>query len=199
MVTVQTGQWLRSEEGTRWYFDSGALCLDFANTGTVRGAPAWEQLATPADLVHWLGERFDLVAGQATAGELVDGLSLRAAIAAVTRAISDGDDPRPDDIDTINLYAATPNIPPTLAGGDRQAGRSAVRIGQALSTIARDAVQLFADHPHGRVRECAADDCELIFYDGSRSNNRRWCSMQRCGNRSKVRAHRHRIRETATP
>ena len=43
-----------------------------------------------------------------------------------------------------------------------------------------------------RVRECAADDCAIVFYDESRSNNRRWCSMQRCGNRAKVRAHRAR-------
>ncbi|MEQ1734865.1 MAG: CGNR zinc finger domain-containing protein, partial [Rhodoglobus sp.] len=26
-----------------------------------------------------------------------------------------------------------------------------------------------------------------------RSNNRRWCSMQRCGNRAKVRAHRAKL------
>jgi predicted RNA-binding Zn ribbon-like protein len=41
-----------------------------------------------------------------------------------------------------------------------------------------------------RIRECAAADCGLVFYDESRSNNRRWCSMQRCGNREKARTHR---------
>ena len=106
--------------------------------------------------------------------------------------MSDSREPSSDDIDTINLYAATPNIPPALAGGGRQAGRSSVRVGQALATIARDAVTLFGEVGPGRIRECAADDCQLIFYDESRSNNRRWCSMQRCGNRSKVRAHRAR-------
>jgi predicted RNA-binding Zn ribbon-like protein len=35
-----------------------------------------------------------------------------------------------------------------------------------------------------------------VFFDESRSNNRRWCSMQRCGNRSKVRAHRERASAT---
>jgi predicted RNA-binding Zn ribbon-like protein len=31
-----------------------------------------------------------------------------------------------------------------------------------------------------------------VFYDESRAGSRRWCSMQRCGNRAKVRAHRQR-------
>jgi predicted RNA-binding Zn ribbon-like protein len=67
-----------------------------------------------------------------------------------------------------------------------------VRLGQALSTVARDAVELFGRRGTDRIRSCSADDCELVFYDESRSNNRRWCSMQRCGNRAKVRAHRAR-------
>ncbi|MEV6911021.1 CGNR zinc finger domain-containing protein [Amycolatopsis sp. NPDC051071] len=32
------------------------------------------------------------------------------------------------------------------------------------------------------ARECSADDCYLLFFDTSRSGNRRWCSMERCGN-----------------
>ena len=96
---------------------------------------------------------------------------------------------RGEDVDTLNLYAATPDIPPALDGGSRQAGRTLVRTGQALATIARDAVHLFS-HAEGRIRECGADNCQLIFYDESRTNNRRWCSMQRCGNRAKVKAFR---------
>jgi predicted RNA-binding Zn ribbon-like protein len=36
-----------------------------------------------------------------------------------------------------------------------------------------------------------------VFRDESRTANRRWCSMQRCGNRAKVRAHRARQAATA--
>ena len=42
----------------------------------------------------------------------------------------------------------------------------------------------------GRIRECSADDCRLVYLDTSRSGTRRWCSMQRCGNRAKVRTFR---------
>ncbi|WP_031259162.1 CGNR zinc finger domain-containing protein, partial [Curtobacterium flaccumfaciens] len=67
--------------------------------------------------------------------------------------------------------------------------------------VARDAVALFtevgfddveADGRPTRLSRCSAEDCGLVFYDSSRGGTRRWCSMQRCGNRAKVRAHRAR-------
>jgi predicted RNA-binding Zn ribbon-like protein len=188
--THPTGQWFTSGEGHRWWFDSGALALDFAYTGGMGDNPAWERLHSPADLSAWLDERFDDVDSTATDRELTDALALRAAIARTATAFSRGGDPLGDDVDIINLFAATPDIPPVLAGGRRQAGRSRARVGQALSVMARQAVELFSSEERERIRECAASDCALVFYDESRSNNRRWCSMQRCGNRAKVRKHR---------
>ncbi len=195
---TRTGQWFRSSQGTRWWFDSGALCLDFAYTGALGENPDWEQLQSPDDLARWLQTRFDQVDAAGTERELVDALALRAAIARVAVAVAGRVAAAADDIDTINLYAATPNIPPSLPGGNRHAGRSSVRIGQALSTLAREAVSLFGEQNADRIRRCEADDCGLIFFDESRSNNRRWCSMQRCGNRSKVRAHRARVSTRST-
>ena len=186
-----TGQWFRSSDGHRWWFDSGSLSLDFAYTGAMGDNPAWETLHAPSDLGAWLDERFDEVDASASDRELTDARALRSAIARTATAISRGDDPTGDDVDIINLFAATPDIPPVLAGGRRQAGRSRARVGQTLSALAREAVDLFSSDERGRIRECAADDCALVFYDESRSNNRRWCSMQRCGNRAKVRKHRN--------
>ena len=67
----------------------------------------------------------------------------------------------------------------------------------ALSTLAREAVANLGAREEGRIRRCAAEDCRLVFHDESRTNSRRWCSMQRCGNRAKVRAHRERARRPA--
>ena len=71
-----------------------------------------------------------------------------------------GEPARPADIDVVNLYAATPDVPPSLAGGTRQVGRSVQTVAQALSTIARDAVDLFDPANAGRIRECSGDDCD---------------------------------------
>lgn len=188
---MATGQWLNSNE-TGWWFDSGALSLDFGHTGLDGGPDSREQLNSADDLSGWLGERFDRLSGDATERDLVDAKALRTAIYRLARARVDRAQPEPDDIDTVNLFAATPDIPPLIDGGHRRAGATAIRPGQALSTIARDAVRLLSHNTEGRIRECDADNCRLVFYDESRTNNRRWCSMQRCGNRAKVRTFRAR-------
>lgn len=185
-----TGQWLVSADNSRWWFDSGALALDFAYTGALEDRADWETLHSPDDLAAWLESRFDEVDGTVTDGDLRDAKALRGAIARAAKAASRGASVEPIDIDAINLYAAIPDIPPTLAGGTRQAGRGRARAGQALSELARQAVGLFGGDNLERVKECSADDCPIVFFDESRSNNRRWCSMARCGNRAKVRKYR---------
>ena len=182
------GQYFTASDGHEWLFDSGAVALDFAYTGAMGDNPAWERLTSADDLRTWLSQRF--IGVDVADRDLTDALALRAALANALTAIGHGEEVSGEDVDVINLFAATPDIPPALAGGKRQAGRTRARAGQALSAMAREAVLLFAESSRERIRECAADDCGLIFYDESRSNNRRWCSMQRCGNRAKVRAHR---------
>ncbi|HEU4808124.1 MAG TPA: CGNR zinc finger domain-containing protein [Homoserinimonas sp.] len=177
-----TGQWLNSETGTRWWFDSGSLSLDFG----------YASFINPADLADWLNQRFARVEQAATDRELQDAEALGDAVARVAIARTREVSAAPEDIDIINLYAAMPDVPPSLTGGRRQAGAGKVRVAQALASVARDAVDLFGERGAGRIRSCAASDCSMVFYDDSRSENRRWCSMQRCGNRAKVRAHRSR-------
>ncbi len=184
------GQWIVSPEGTRWWFDSGALSLDLAYTGSMPETPVREQWRTPHDLGEWLSSRFDRYADDPAERDLVDARALRDAIGRLALAAAAAAGSPPDDIDTVNLFAATPDIAPSLEGGNRQAGRGRIRTGQALATIARDAVDLFGHNTEHRIRECSAADCTFVFFDESRTNNRRWCSMQRCGNRAKVRAFR---------
>ena len=196
-VSLPVGQWFASAEGTRWWFDSGSFALDFAYTGAFAAEVAGERLHAPDDLANWLRERLPTAVGAARTRDLFDATSLRDAIGRMARAAARGDRPRTHDIDVVNLYAATPDIPPTLDGGSRQAGRSVQTVGQALSTIARDAVDLFDPANAGRIRECDGGDCTLVYLDTSRAATRRWCSMQRCGNRAKVRAHRARKAQQA--
>ena len=68
-------------------------------------------------------------------------------------------------------------------------------IDDALARLADPLVmELTAGHPE-RIKVCASDTCDWIFYDASRTSRRRWCDMATCGNRAK--AARHRARERA--
>ena len=68
-------------------------------------------------------------------------------------------------------------------------------VDDALARLADPLVlELTAGHPE-RIKTCASETCDWIFYDASRTSRRRWCDMATCGNRAK--AARHRARERA--
>lgn len=76
-----------------------------------------------------------------------------------------------------------PEVAPMAPGADGVIGR-----------ILLDAVDATTSGAWARIRTCAAPGCAGVFLDTSRSGTRRWCDMARCGNRTKVRAHRARTR-----
>jgi len=66
-----------------------------------------------------------------------------------------------------------------------------------VSTLARDGIDVLTSVPADRLRECEHPDCSLVFLDSTQGRRRRWCSMQRCGNQTKVSGYRERRRERA--
>ncbi|HEX7964399.1 MAG TPA: CGNR zinc finger domain-containing protein [Gammaproteobacteria bacterium] len=61
-----------------------------------------------------------------------------------------------------------------------------------LGPIVWRAVELLESGPLDRIKQCCADDCGWVFLDTSKNRSRQWCSMQTCGNVSKVRRFRER-------
>src|SRR5205814_10732813 len=61
-------------------------------------------------------------------------------------------------------------------------------IERLYGAVARSAAELITQGDPRRLRKCANPTCRLMFYDTSKSGRRRWCSMQLCGGRAKVRA-----------
>jgi predicted RNA-binding Zn ribbon-like protein len=56
-----------------------------------------------------------------------------------------------------------------------------------LWLIARSAGDLLTSGELARVEMCAAPYCGWIFLDQSKNRSRRWCSMEGCGSRQKMR------------
>ena len=81
----------------------------------------------------------------------------------------------------------------------RAVWRQPVTGAQLAAEIARDAVRTFAVPTVERIRKCGSDNCYLTYLDTSRPGRRRWCSMQRCGNRHKVAEFRHRQTSQGEP
>jgi predicted RNA-binding Zn ribbon-like protein len=66
--------------------------------------------------------------------------------------------------------------------------------GEALARVTQPLVEAIASHSTDRFRICANDGCRWVFEDTSRGGRRRWCDMNTCGNRAKVRRFRSRHR-----
>ncbi|MEU0103680.1 ABATE domain-containing protein [Streptomyces sp. NPDC006267] len=199
---------LRHPDGSSFRFDPGALCLELLPTGGPGRLSHFEVLHEPADLMRWAAEsRLPDGLGARTgsgpapalvvsAAEVADARALRDALWRLAEAHVQGTPPLPDDLATLNDAAAHPPLTARLtAGGDRAWASGGTGAG-LLSTVARDAIDLFTGAYAHRIRTCGAHDCRLLFVDTSRPGRRRWCSMERCGNRHKVRAHRARLTAT---
>ncbi len=65
----------------------------------------------------------------------------------------------------------------------------------ALTRVVASTHSLVTAGLWNRLKVCPDDDCGWAFYDTSRNRSRRWCSMNTCGNRHKVRAYRDRLAE----
>jgi len=195
MFTQATGRRLVDPRGGSFHFDAGAVCLDFAHTGGEGDYAVFESLHAPADLETWLATPPLAVVLDVplTESELVGAKQLRQAIWLAAHARADGAPLPRDAIAVINRAAAAEPLVPQLAD-DATSARWAtpVRASQALSAIAREMVELLTGERGDRIRECASDNCPLVFVDLSRPNARRWCSMERCGNRNKLRTRRAR-------
>lgn len=55
-----------------------------------------------------------------------------------------------------------------------------------LITIAIELAKLVSSEQFKYLKRCNNHDCVLLFIDNSKNHSRRWCSMEICGNRSKV-------------
>jgi len=192
------GRVLTDPRGVSFRFDAGAVCLDFAHTGGEGQYAVFESLRQPAELGAWLAEPplSAVVSAPVTARDLTEAKALRLAIWDAAHARAAGDDLPAGAVATLNRFAgADPLVPELGHDGTTTDWASPVRVSQALSTMAREMIDLLTGPWGARIRECAGDPCPLVFVDSSRPGARRWCAMERCGNREKLRSLRARRAE----
>jgi predicted RNA-binding Zn ribbon-like protein len=184
--------------GEPYTFDAGCFSLELLLTGGPGKYAQWEILHGPEDLAGWLVDsRLATVPLRAAdfrirPSDLRRIKDFRDTFLSVALALTRGARPRPADLEKINFAAGqgpVPRLDPrTLVAG----WQTPITGTQVLGAAAADAIEQVASASSGRLRMCAAPDCLLLFADTSRPGNRRWCSMQRCGNRNKIRTYRSR-------
>jgi len=207
------------DAGTPFKLVGGRLCLDFINTVSGRlprpGRPARDY----ADVVEeeWLAGYGDLLQWGRIAGILspteADALarSARAAPAKASRVAARARELReamyriivavtrrwpPDaaDVERLNRELARARTHERLTPDGQKFGSTwqsdAASLDRVLWPVVRSAAELLLSDDVERVHRCDGDDCRWLFFDTSRSRNRRWCDMADCGNVAKVRRYR---------
>jgi predicted RNA-binding Zn ribbon-like protein len=66
----------------------------------------------------------------------------------------------------------------------------------AIAALGISWAHLAVTGQRSRLKRCPDDTCGWVFWDVSRNNSRRWCTMRVCGNRAKARTFSARQRAT---
>jgi predicted RNA-binding Zn ribbon-like protein len=162
----------------RWFVDRGVIHREGADRARARVATAATAAAKDLDRVH----------------------VVRNALREVASAIAEHRAPRAAALGAVNraLHARQViELVPAPDGCSVDHRHVGDPIDDALARLAEPLVgELTGGHPE-RIRVCASDTCDWIFYDASRTARRRWCDMSTCGNRAKAARHRARTRAEA--
>lgn len=184
----------------------GSPALDFANTVDWRLRPEpVESLKAFPDLLRWGWSAGALTRaearalrdwgaahGRAAARQLAEAIEVREAIAALFQAVARGGPLPPAALARLEAACRAAWAERALrpagngaAWGWRDGPAGAARVAWSA---ALDAERILTSGERERVRECGDDQCGWLFLDTSRNRSRRWCTMQGCGNRNKVRS-----------
>ncbi|MEU7469292.1 CGNR zinc finger domain-containing protein [Streptomyces sp. NPDC044984] len=78
----------------------------------------------------------------------------------------------------------------TVDPADGSAALAPVDDGPLLSRVAAAVAEAVTAGTWNRLKACEAADCHWAYYDRSPAGRGRWCSMQVCGARAKMRRYR---------
>jgi len=196
-------------------FIGGDISTDFTNTRSGRyEGTGHEHIQRYADLVEFTRQAGFL--GAAEAKRLLSeaerrpekatqihrrSVLLREAVWRAFASIAKSERPAAEDVELIGAEAAD-------AMGNARVQRTADGfewkwletddLARPLWPITRAASDILtSDVDRAHLRECADDTCAWLFVDRTKNHSRRWCDMNTCGSRNKVREFRQRQKRVA--
>jgi predicted RNA-binding Zn ribbon-like protein len=184
--------------------DALANLYDFANTLDLRHFvhhavqhQQAEELRNPAALGDWMKERGLLErSGVPSQKTFEHALRLRSAIRDYLKC-----DPQERHRKAATIESLNKAMEPFLlrvAGSGKNGMKLLAAEANAPAGLSAIVAELYDGALNGtldRLKMCAADECQRVFFDRSKPGSRRWCQTELCGNREKTRAYRERRKE----
>lgn len=178
-----------------------ALCLDFVNTINSRLYPEHDYLTRYSDLVGWANKVGLLSPAQTSQlqkrakqnpteaeNALQAARTLRELLYRIFSNAAKGSEPARKDMETFTAsYADAISHGQLLKQEDHYT--TTWKLDESLEAvlwpIIHSASELLLSEELAQVKECPG--CGWLFLDTSRNQSRRWCSMNTCGARDKMR------------
>jgi predicted RNA-binding Zn ribbon-like protein len=198
---METPEHIRTQK-----FVGGNLALDLLNTGSdpADGTPEHDVLRSYSDLVAWshaAGALTEVEADRLLHAARRHPAAARKALESVraTRiylyrlfdAIADGHEPSEESVGRLERDEAEALRHARLVARDGtyswtwEPESGEIDLARPVWQVIHAATTLLTNGPLDRVKAC--ESCRFHFIDESRNRSRRWCSMDDCGTRVKVR------------
>jgi predicted RNA-binding Zn ribbon-like protein len=186
----------------------GAFCLDFVNTINSRLYPEHDYLTQYSDLARWANKVGILSPAQANQLEkrakqnvekvenaLQAARTLRELLYRLFSNAAKGSEPNKKDMETFVSSYGEAISRGQLIKKDKHY-TTTWKVDESLEAvlwpIIYSAGELFLASELSQVKECPG--CGWLFLDTSKNQSRRWCSMNTCGARDKMRRYHKRQR-----
>jgi predicted RNA-binding Zn ribbon-like protein len=187
----------------------GSLCLDFVNTINSRHSPEHDYLVQYSDVVDWATKLGILSITQnrqlqkrarqnihEAENALIAARTLRDLLYRLLSSTAKGSAPKKKDLKVFSIFYGE-----SLSRGQfvkRETHYSTTwkfdeTLESVLWPIIHSAGELLQSGELNRVKECSG--CGWLFLDTSKNQSRRWCSMNTCGARDKMRRYHQRRRK----
>jgi predicted RNA-binding Zn ribbon-like protein len=196
-----------SKESRKFHVpDALADLYDFANTLDLRHFTHHgvqhqqaEELGSPAALGEWMKQRGWLDRGAVPSQRTFDAaLRLRGAVREYLKCEPVDRLRKPAIVEALTKAMERFPLRVAVAGKDGMKLLPAEADAQAgLSPIVAGIYDGSANGTLDRLKMCAADECQRVFFDRSKPGTRRWCQSALCGNRQKTRTYRERQKREA--
>ena len=153
--------------------------------------------ATPDGLANWFADRELLPAGTTLrARDRTRAIAVREGLRGLAAGNNDASpDVAAASLADVNRAAAGARVEVLLEADRPRFAATGTGLDRALGVVLAITGTAMLDGTWQRLKTCPGHHCGWAFYDHSRNQTGRWCSMAVCGGREKARAHYRRRRE----
>lgn len=174
-------------------FVGNNIAADFVNTELVVRGERVDRLSDPDDLKQWAKEATLPIDSKVGQVHVRQAHYLRSALSEAFTSRIANESASPEALEAINQHMVSYATRQVLRFKDGaytvERASGSFTAPMLLESLAHEGATLLASPQAERLKQCSSPDCVLIFVDTSRSQKRRWCSMEICGNRAKVSKH----------